>query len=411
MLKIKSYSIVSATRTVGLIAGVLLVIATVLAINVAIYHDKNNEVHRAVMLYDILFMEHPSAEDFSKYLKKHKLTPVSGVDIKNVREFGKPLIEDELLRRTLQSGKIEIFVYKGHYYYAYKMHDMFYYRSDEPMTPFRLYISVTAILLLLLLIILYRYMSMGVKPLKRLHQQITRFSEGEQDIDTRVDGNDEVAQVANAFHNSVEKVQALEKSRSLFMRNVMHELKTPITKGKLMSVLMDIKSEERGELNELFEQMQSHLNDLAQVESLTAKSLELEPKEYALIDIVEQAYDMLGINEDKCKNYLSNEKVNVDFNLFAYTLKNLIDNGIKYADTLPIILRYRDDCIQVINKGKPLKEDFNAYLKAFVRDRNYHSIEGMGLGLYIANEIVEKHGYTLKYYYENGAHHFNICLS
>ena len=190
----------------------------------------------------------------------------------------------------------------------------------------------------------------------------------------------------------------------------MHELKTPITKGKLMTVLLDVKPSERRELNELFEQMQSHLNDLAQVESLTAQSLELEPKEYALIDIVEQAYDMLGINEDKCKNYLTHEKVYVDFNLFAYTLKNLIDNGIKYADTLPITLRYRDNCIQVINKGQPLQEDFNAYLKAFVRDRNYHSIEGMGLGLYIANEIVEKHGYTLKYYYENGAHHFNICL-
>ena len=410
MLKIKSYSIISAARSVGLVAAVLLVIATVLAINVAIYHDKNNEVHRAVMLYDLLFMEHPSPEDFKKYLKQHNLTPVTGVDIKNVREFGKPLIEDELLRRTLQSGKIEIFVYKDHYYYAYKMHDMYYYRSDEPMTPFTLYISVTAILLLLVLIVMYRYLTMGVKPLKRLHRQIVRFSQGEKDIDTRVDGNDEVAQVANAFHDSVEKVTALEKSRSLFMRNVMHELKTPITKGKLMSVLLEIDEKERSDLNELFEQMQTHLNDLAQVESLTAKSLELEPKEYALIDIVEQVYDMLGITEDKCKSYVHNEKVFVDFNLFAYALKNLVDNAIKYAESMPVIIRYEHDCIAVINKGAPLTEDFNAYLKAFARDKTYHSIEGMGLGLYIANEIIEKHGYTLQYEYKNHAHHFKICL-
>jgi len=409
--KIKSYSIISATRTVGLIAAVLLVIATLLAINVAIYHDKNNEVHRAVMLYDLLFMEHPAPEDFKKYLKKHNLTPVSGVDIKNVREFGKPLIEDELLRRTLQSGKIEIFVYKDHYYYAYKMHDMYYYRSDAPMTPFTLYISITAIVLLLILLGLYRYMTMGVKPLKRLHQQIERFSQGEKEIDTRVEGSDEVAQVANAFHDSVEKVTALEKSRSLFMRNVMHELKTPITKGKLMTVLLDVEEKERVAFNELFEQMQTHLDDLAQVESLTAKSLELEPKEYALIDIVEQAYDMLGTSEDECKSYLRHEKVFVDFNLFAYALKNLIDNGIKYAEKLPIILRYEEDCVKIINRGAPLTEDFNAYLKAFVRDRNYHSIEGMGLGLYIANEIIEKHGYRLEYEYQDGAHCFKICIS
>ncbi len=410
MLTIKNYSIISATRTVGLIAAVLLVTATVLAINVAIYHDKNNEVHRAVMLYEILFMEHPTPEDFSTYLHAHKLTPVSGIDIKNVREFGTPLIEDPLLRRTLQSGKIEIFAYKDHYYYAYKMHDMYYYRSDEPMTPFTLYILATALLLLLLLVVLYRYIEMGVKPLKRLHQQITRFSLGDKEIDTRVEGDDEVAQVANAFHNSVQKVNALEQSRSLFMRNVMHELKTPITKGKLMTALLDVKSKDKAELNELFEQMQSHLNDLAQVESLTAQSLDLERKRYALIDIVEQAYDMLGISEDQCKNYLRHEKVVVDFNLFAYALKNLIDNGIKYAETLPITLKYEDNCIKVINKGQPLTEDFNTYLKAFKRDRTFHSIEGMGLGLYIANEIIEKHGYTLKYDYINGAHHFKICL-
>jgi len=177
-----------------------------------------------------------------------------------------------------------------------------------------------------------------------------------------------------------------------------------------MSVLLDIDVKEREDPNELFEQMQTHLNDLAQVESLTAKSLELEPKEYALIDIVEQAYDMLGINEDKCKNYLQHEKVYVDFNLFAYALKNLIDNGIKYAEQLPIILMYEDNCIKVINKGQPLAEDFNDYLKAFTRDRTYHSIEGLGLGLYIANEIIEKHGCILQYEYKDGSHHFNICL-
>jgi len=34
------------------------------------------------------------------------MPPVTGESIKNVRVFVVPVIEDELLRRTLQSGKI-----------------------------------------------------------------------------------------------------------------------------------------------------------------------------------------------------------------------------------------------------------------------------------------------------------------
>jgi len=410
LLSIKNNSIIVSTKIFSLIAAVLLISTTVLAIYATIYKDKNNEVHRAVMLYDKLFMEHPSKEDFQKYLKKHTLTPVTGETIENVKKFGEPLIEDELLRRTLQSGKINIFIYDGHYYYAYEMHDMYYYRSDEPMTPFKLYIFLVAVLLLLLFIMFYRYMTQGIKPLEKLHKNIKDFSLGKKDIDTRVDGTDEVAQVANSFHDAVKKIEALEKSRSLFMRNVMHELKTPITKGKIMAVLLDINTEEKEQLNDLFEQMQSHLNNLALVESLTAKNLELDQKNYALIDLIEQATDMLDIDEKSINSLIKDEKIYVDFNLFSFAIKNLIDNAMKYTQTLPITIKYENRCLRVINEGKKLSGDFNSYLKAFARDSTYNSIEGMGLGLHITNEIVQIHGYKFVYEYKNGLHHFSICF-
>jgi len=410
LLSIKNNSIIVSTKIFSFIAAILLLSTTVLAIYATIYKDKNNEVHRAVMLYDKLFMEHPSKDDFQKYLKKHTLTPVTGETIENVKKFGKPLIEDELLRRTLQSGKINIYIYNGHYYYAYEMHDMYYYRSDEPMTPFKLYISLVAVLLLFLFIMFYRYMTQGIKPLEKLHKNIKDFSLGKKDIDTRVDGTDEVAQVANSFHEAVKKIEALEKSRSLFMRNVMHELKTPITKGKIMTVLLEIDDKEKEQLNELFEQMQAHLNNLALVESLTAKSLELDKKSYALIDLIEQATDMLDTDEDELNIYIKDETIYVDFNLFSFAIKNLIDNAMKYASSLPVIIKYENDCLNVINRGKELKGDFNSYLKAFARDSTYSNIEGMGLGLHITNEIVQIHGYKFVYKYKDGLHYFSICF-
>jgi two-component system OmpR family sensor kinase len=407
---IKAHSIVFSARLVGAIAALSLIAATFMAVSLSVYLDKRNEVHRAVMLYDLLFMTKPSKKDFRRYLKEHKLTPVGGEEMQRIREEGTYLIEDPLLRRTFQSGNIEIFIYKDHYYYAYKMHDMYYYRSDEPMTPYKSYIIATFVLLLLLLLLLHRYISGSIEPLRHLHAQIRRFAEGGGEIDTRVEGNDEVAQVANAFHESVQKIQSLQRSRSLFMRNVMHELKTPISKGKLLAHMIDADPEDKALLGDLFEQMQGHLNDLARVESLTARNLELDVRSYAAVDVIDQAIDLLGADRRNVELHVRDERINVDFNLFAYALKNLIDNAVKYADSLPVVVRFEAGCLSVANTGTPFKEHYTTYLKAFQRDTSQHALEGMGLGLYLVNEIVIRHGYALTYDYRDGMHRFGICF-
>jgi len=408
---LKSRSIIFSARFVGVIAGLLLMLSTFLAINLSVYLDKRNEVHRAVMLYDLLFMAHPSKEEFEKYRLEHKLTPVGGEKMSSVRENGKALIEDPLLRKTLQSGDIEIFVYNEHYYYAYKMDTMFYYRSDEPMTPYKMYIFITFGILVLLLLVLYRYISSSIEPLKELYVQIQRFAKGEKKIHIEVEGDDEVAQVANAFHASVEKNQALERSRSLFLRNVMHELKTPISKGKLLMHFLEGSPKDKALMENLFEQMQGHLSDLARVESMTAKNLELDKHTYATIDVIDHAIDMLDLNREDLEEDLHNEMIEVDFNLFAYALKNLLDNAVKYADSKPVYIALKNNCLTISNSGKPFTESFETYLKAYQRDVEQHALEGMGLGLYIANEIITRHGYELRYAYTEGKHHFSVCFT
>lgn len=389
----------------------MLILATLMAVQLSIYLDNRNEVYRAVMLYDVLFMQQPTPDEFQHYLKQHKLTPIGGEQMQRIQKEGKPLIEDPLLRRTFQSGNIEIFIFENHYYYAYKMHDMYYYRSDAPMTPYMLYISLTFVLLFIALVLLYRYISSSISPLRNLYTQIRRFADGEPNIDTRVEGNDEVAQVANAFHESVQKIELLQKSRSLFMRNLMHELKTPISKGQLLSHLLEIDASDKALLNNLFEQMQGYLNDLARVDLLTTRNMELDIRTYAAVDVLDQAIDLLDADRSHIAIQLQHETIAVDFNLFAYALKNLIDNALKYATSKPIEVIFEDRCFTVINTGTPFKEHYSTYIKAYQRDLSQHGLEGMGLGLYIANEIALRHDGELRYRFEDGKHHFFLCFS
>ena len=382
-----------------------------LAINFSIYLDKKNEVYRAVMLYDLLFMKHPSKEDFKLYIEEHKLTPVGGVKMKEVEKKGMPLIQDELLRKTLQSGDIAIYVYEENCYYAYKMDTMFYYRSDEPLTPYKLYITIVSLLLFILLLVLFRYISSSINPLQELYIQIQRFANGEKDINIKIKGNDEVAQVANAFDASVKRTQALEKSRALFLRNVMHELKTPISKGKILMHFIEGKAKDKLLLEDLFDQMQGHLDDFARVESLTEKNLELDLKTYAVIDLVDHAIDMLDIKRDEFNIRIKAERVKVDFKLFGYVIKNLLDNAFKYKDAKPIYISFEENRLSIKNMGKPFKEDISKYLNAYERDLSQHSLEGMGLGLYIVDGIVNRHEYRLLYEFDEGMHCFCIEFS
>jgi two-component system OmpR family sensor kinase len=393
---------------VGYIAGILLIISIFLAINLSVYLDKKNEVYRAVMLYDLLFMTHPSKEDFEIYRLKHKLTPVGGVKMQEVEDKGVFLIEDELLRKTLQSGDIAIYVYEGYCYYAYKMDTMFYYRSDKAMTPYKLYIAIVSFFLFILLIILFRYISASITPLQELYVQIQRFANGEKGINIKIEGTDEVAQVANAFCASVKRTQALEKSRALFLRNVMHELKTPISKGKMLMHFIEGKVKDKLLLEDLFDQMQGHLDDFAKVESLTEKNLELDLRTYAVIDLVDHAIDMLDIKRDEFSIDIQAERVKVDFKLFSYVIKNLLDNAFKYKDSKLIYIIFEDNILSIKNFGTPFKEKISKYLNAYERDLSQHSLEGMGLGLYIVDGIVNRHGYKFLYSFEKSMHCFSI---
>jgi signal transduction histidine kinase len=396
---------------VGAIAGILLIFTTILAINLSVYIDKKDEVYRAVMLYDLLFMKHPSPKDFETYRLKHQLTPVEGAEMKEVEKKGVFLIKDELFRNTLQSGDIAIYVYKEHCYYAYKMDTMFYYRSDKPMSPYKLYIALISFFLFILLIALFRYISSSINPLQELYVQIQRFANGEKNINIKIEGNDEVAQVANAFDASVKRTQALEKSRALFLRNVMHELKTPISKGKMLMHFIEGAEKDKLLLEDLFDQMQGHLDDFARVESLTEKSLELDLKTYAVIDLVDHAIDMLDINPDEFDISIGAERVKVDFKLFAYVIKNLLDNAFKYKNAKPIYIIFEENRLIIKNLGTPFKEEISKYLNAYERDLTQHSLEGMGLGLYIVDGIVSRHNYKLLYKFEEGMHCFSIDFS
>jgi two-component system OmpR family sensor kinase len=65
--------------------------------------------------------------------------------------------------------------------------------------------------------------------------------------------------------------------------------------------------------------------------------------------------------------------------------------------------------IEIYSLGDEMSEAKRDFSKPF--NRAYEgSSTGLGLGLYLTNSIVQKHGFTLKYSYQDESNCFEICL-
>ena len=280
---------------------------------------------------------------------------------------------------------------------------LFLKNKNKPKYPLKRIIVFSIVFLLI--IMLYFWVIRSLRPLTELKNKIKKFSEGDLNIQCHSDKKDEIAEVANEFDHAVTMIRELLQSRQLFLRAIMHELKTPIAKGRLMSeMLPDEKSKQR--MHGIFERLNPLIDEFAKIEKITSKNFDLNLKPYKMSDLVEGSIDLLMVEHperlvsiDIQKDYI----VKADFELFTLVMKNLLDNALKYSTDKHVIVRIDTDHVDIINKGEKLPEPLENYFKPF-----HTSKGGLGLGLYIVKSILDIHHMELLYDYREGKNIFTV---
>ncbi|EGK8097588.1 HAMP domain-containing histidine kinase [Campylobacter lari] len=266
---------------------------------------------------------------------------------------------------------------------------------------------------LILIIFLYFSVLRSLMPLKILKKKIKNISAGKiEPLSEYSQINDEISEISFEFDHAINKIQELVKSRQFFLRMIMHELKTPIGKGRIVCEMLD-NQKQKDRLVAIFERLELLIDEFGKIEKVLSRNCQLNLQTYHLSLILEQAEDYLMRDDfyQKVKiTYKEDTMIVADLELFSLMLKNLIDNAIKYSVDKACEIICSGDYIIVRNKGIQLKKTFDYYLKPFVREHNTQ-VEGMGLGLYIINNICNLHGYNLTYSYEDGYHTFKIVFS
>ncbi len=252
-----------------------------------------------------------------------------------------------------------------------------------------------------------------VLPLREMSFATREFSAGKFDVRIKVEGEDEIAELASAFNRMAGALSEAESTRSTFLANVSHDLRTPMTSiaGFIDGMLDGAIPQEKhayylelisGEVKRL-SRLVSQLLDISRMEAGNRKF------EKVPFDICEMARVILLSFEAKIdEKHLDVEFDSPEDKLYVYSDKdainqvvyNLCDNAVKFSsDGGKYRIAISDEGsfirLSVYNEGVGISEED----KAHIFDRFYKSDKsrgldksGVGLGLYICHTIMDRLG-------------------
>lgn len=261
----------------------------------------------------------------------------------------------------------------------------------------------------LLILLFFGYIVKKLLPLHNLKNAIVGFGNQDTFLDLPISGKDEVSQITKEFNEVLQKIASMRQARSLFLRNILHELKTPIMKGSLIADRLK-SSEHKERLKQIFERMNYLLGEFSKMERFNSGEWQLNLQEYRFVDLLDHACDLLLCDRESFTMEAKEESliIKADFELFAVALKNILDNALRYSEQKPLI-KVLTSSIKICSKGDILSEEHRVFTKPF--NRIYENSEGgLGLGLYITNAIVEKHGFKFGYDHDSGVNCFEISF-
>lgn len=283
---------------------------------------------------------------------------------------------------------------------------------------------LVGILVIVIGIILYKYIALR-----------SEMSELSDYIDKALDGNLEITEfdekelskiksklIKFLYSNQVkEKKISTEKNKTKdLIADISHQTKTPITNLSLyISLLEDDPKDEyieiiKYELNKL----EFLIQNLVKSSRLESDIISLQKHQTNLKDIVEDVLKEFKVTLDE-KNISINLKDEdllfaVDERWLKEAIHNLVDNAIKYSPNgstinISVYKSYLNYNLDIENECKDLSEEtLPKIFERFYRGKNSVSKDGLGLGLFIAREIIEKHGGNIRASLDNNRIKFSV---
>ena len=254
---------------------------------------------------------------------------------------------------------------------------------------FALWITLPALLMITIAII---FLKNQTRPIVNLAKAAERFGRGENIDEYRPSGALEIRKAGLEFDKMRKRIVRHLTQRSEMLSGISHDLRTPLTRLKLQ--LSFIKDEELSKkMSSDINEMEKMLNEYLQFTSSTYLEKDETFNISELIEKLINKYNNNNISKDLIPRvYMIGRK-----NLIQRSLNNIIDNSIKYANKINLILSKKNSNIIITieddGPGIPENEYQNVFKPFYKLNKSRgDSRSSVGLGLSITSDIIKSHG-------------------
>ena len=261
------------------------------------------------------------------------------------------------------------------------------------------------------------------KPIIEAAETSARLAAGELEVRLPVQGEDELATLAQSFNAMADSIEAQIKElgelslvQQRFVSDVSHELRTPLTTIRLAA---DMLNDQRDQfdpttsrttelLHTQVQRFETLLSDLLEISRYDAGSVQLELEPTSLADLAEDIVEQMRPLAEERGSELrmvapgGYSPVDMDPRRVRRVLRNLVGNAIEHGEGHPVVVTVDSNqhavAVGVRDYGLGMKPaDAERVFDRFWRadPSRQRTIGGTGLGLSIALGDAKLHGGTL----------------
>ncbi|MDQ3191941.1 MAG: PAS domain-containing sensor histidine kinase [Bacteroidota bacterium] len=224
------------------------------------------------------------------------------------------------------------------------------------------------------------------------------------------DSNGEIINWVGTNTDIHEKIVS-EERKDEFIGVASHELKTPLTSLKAYTQLLEMTIEEENikdsktyikKTNTFINRLDELISDLLDISKIQAGKLQYNMSHFDFDELVKESIECIKQTHKTHKTNLkgkANTIINADKARLEQVFTNFLSNAIKYSpksDQVDVDILMDKDGITVAVKdfgiGIPVEKAKHVFQRFYRVEGMSHKFQGLGLGLYISAQIIERHG-------------------